>query len=96
MSVSEESICHLFCPDNRDGMIDPLGGRGMRIDVIWPVPGVLVSIKWACNGSPIHHLSHLVKMQIPVELDWNRILTFYRGVIGDSLRFYSNKVFFYF
>lgn len=64
MSVSEESICHLFCTDNRDGMIDPLGGRGMRIDVIWPVPGA-VSIRWACSGSPIHHLSHLVKMQIP-------------------------------
>lgn len=67
MSVSEESICHLFCPDNRDATIDPLGGRGIRIDVIWPVPGV-DSIRLACNGSPMHHLSQRVKMQIPAKL----------------------------
>lgn len=80
MSVSEESICHLFCPDNRDGMIDPLGGRGMRIDVIWPEPGA-VSIRLACNGSPMHHLSHLVKMQIPAKLVAFEFQSFFYAII---------------
>lgn len=57
-------MCHL-CPDIRDGMREPRGGHGIRIDVIFDVTVGINSWDRCCSRHRQHQVWQRVYKVIP-------------------------------